>query len=122
DLAIIALGAPLVAAREAAGQLGEEEISVELINARWLKPLDEELILSAAKRCGRVLTVEEGILSGGFGSAVLELLADNGLQLPVKRIGIPRGIVPHGVREQFLEEFGLSPAAIAASARNLLSV
>jgi 1-deoxy-D-xylulose-5-phosphate synthase len=107
----------MVAARKATKMLTDEGIDVELINARWLKPLDERLILDAARRCDKIVTVEEGILRGGFGSAVLELLNDRGLKVPVHRMGVPRGIVPHGDREKFLEEFGLTAEGIAKQAR-----
>ncbi len=117
DVAIIALGAPVEAARKATKMLVDEGIDVELINARWLKPLDERLILEAARRCDRIVTVEEGILRGGFGSAVLELLNDRGLKVPARRMGVPRGIVPHGDREKFLEEFGLTAEGIAEQVR-----
>ncbi|OGD71874.1 MAG: 1-deoxy-D-xylulose-5-phosphate synthase, partial [Candidatus Coatesbacteria bacterium RBG_13_66_14] len=93
EAVIVALGSTVVTAVEAAEALAIEGRSVAVINARWLKPLDENLIVEWAGRTGRVLTVEENSLEGGFGSAVVELLADRGLldsgKIRVRRLGIP---------------------------------
>ncbi|MGM0380354.1 MAG: 1-deoxy-D-xylulose-5-phosphate synthase [bacterium] len=120
DVALVALGPMVQRAQKAAMLLNERGVDATVINARWAKPLDEELILQAAEQTGAVVTVEEGILDGGFGSAVLELLNGNNKYLPVERMGIPEGIVSHGQREEYLEEFDLTGQGIARRARGLV--
>ncbi len=72
-------------------------ISATVVNARFVKPLDAELILPLAERIGKVITVEDGVLMGGFGSAILEMFADYGLtKIQVKRLGIPDQFIDHG--------------------------
>ena len=72
-------------------------ISATVVNARFVRPLDEGLILPLADRIGKVITVEDGVLMGGFGSAILEMFADNGLtKIQVKRLGIPDQFIDHG--------------------------
>jgi len=96
DLCIIAIGATVQPACMAAEQLMAKDISAGVINARFVKPLDAGLILAAARKIGCILTVEENLLQGGFGSAVLELLYDNNMQdVRVKRLGIPDQFVEH---------------------------
>jgi len=88
---------------------------VTVINARFVKPLDRELILKEAKKAERIVTVEEGVLEGGFGSAILELLTEEGLTKPIKRLGFPSKFIEHGKRPDILEKYGLSPDKIARS-------
>ncbi|MFZ2950227.1 MAG: 1-deoxy-D-xylulose-5-phosphate synthase, partial [Desulfuromonadaceae bacterium] len=90
DLTIVAIGATVYPALQAAAALKEKGVAAGVVNARFVKPLDAELILGAARRTGRIMTVEENALQGGFGSAVLELLYDNDLQnVKVRRLGLP---------------------------------
>lgn len=112
DLLIAAAGTTANAALDAAERLSKEGIEVAVINARFIKPLDEELILEWAGRCGRVLTVEENTLTGGFGSAVLELLAARDQILPVHRIGIGDRFVEQGPRAMILSLCGLDAEGI----------
>ena len=100
----------------AAGQLSEIGIGATVANARFVKPLDRELILGLAGWCRLVVTVEEAYLSGGFGSAVMELLEMQGVQdrVPVLRMGIPDEIVVHGDPRQLLSGYGLDADGIAA--------
>lgn len=121
DLCIVAIGSMVRPAVEAARILDEQGISAGVLDARFVKPLDRSLILEQAAATGKILTVEEGALAGGFGSAVLELLADNGLHhVQVMRLGIPDSFVQHGPREELLEELGLTPDGIAASAESFV--
>lgn len=121
DLTIIAIGSTVMPAVEAAEQLARDGINAGVINARFIKPLDSALILQQARSTGRVLTVEENVLQGGFGSAVLELLQDNGLyQVAVKRLGIPDQYVEQGSQSQLRSDVGIDANGIAASARALL--
>ncbi len=121
DLFILALGASVYPALEAARELARQGFSATVVNARFVKPLDEHLILSLAARHGRVLTVEENVVAGGFGSAVLELLADRGLfGVTVKRLGIPDVFVEHGTQDILRQKYGLDAAGIVKSALTIL--
>ncbi|TDA67799.1 MAG: 1-deoxy-D-xylulose-5-phosphate synthase [Clostridia bacterium] len=120
DITIVAVGPLVYAALEAAARLRAEGIRAAVIDACFVKPLDQELLLSWAAKTGRVLTVEENVLAGGFGSAVLELLAQNGLAIPVNCLGVPDVFVRHGKPESLRQQLGLSPEGIAARVRALL--
>ena len=96
DLLILAVGNRVHPAFEAAAVLSDLGISATVINARFIKPLDEELICAYADQVGRVITVEDHTLDGGFGSAVLEVLATHGILAKVTRLGIPNKFVQHG--------------------------
>ena len=98
-----------------AKQLVKDGVSVTVINARFVKPLDDELILNTIKAADRVITVEEGVLDGGFGSAVLELLAEKGINIPVKRLGLPAKFIEQGKRAELLDIYGLTPQKIHQS-------
>jgi len=105
---IIAIGSMVYPAREAAQKLGNAKV----INARFIKPLDQELVINAVKGAEKIVTVEEGVLDGGFGSAVAELLADKGIKAPLIRIGLPDKFIEHGKREQILKLYGLTAEEI----------
>ena len=117
DISIIAFGSTVYPALEAAELLLYKGISAGVINARFVKPLDADLILSAAGKTGCIMTVEENALQGGFGSAVLELLYDNGMQnVKVKRLGIPDRYVEQGSQAQLRKDLGIDAEGIAAAA------
>jgi 1-deoxy-D-xylulose-5-phosphate synthase len=121
DLLILALGASVYPALDAAKELDKQGFSATVVNARFVKPLDEHLILTLAAKHGRVLTVEENVLAGGFGSAVLELLADRNLfGITMKRQGIPDVFVEHGTQDILRKKYGIDAAGILKSALNLL--
>ena len=121
DLLILALGASVYPALDAAAQLDQQGLKATVVNARFVKPLDENLILTLADRIGRVITVEENVVAGGFGSAVLELLADKGLtEVAVKRLGIPDVFVEHGSPAILRQKYGLDAAGILESALEIL--
>lgn len=115
DGVILAYGAMVNAAVEAAEKLAASGIAVSVINARFVKPLDAKMILEHAGNTGLVVTVEDAYLAGGFGSAVLELLEENGIteQVKVVRMGVPDEIVPHGDPKQLLAQYGLDADGIA---------
>jgi 1-deoxy-D-xylulose-5-phosphate synthase len=113
DLLIVAYGAMVAPAMATAGLLQEKGVRAAVINARFLRPLDEALILPLAKRIGRVVTIEEGALAGGFGAAVVETLSDHNVQVPVLRIGIPDVLVDHASPEQSKQSLGLTPPQMA---------
>jgi 1-deoxy-D-xylulose-5-phosphate synthase len=117
-LCIIAIGSMVAPAVEAAKMLKEKGIAATVINARFVKPLDEKLIIETAGSAGSVVTVEEGTLNGGFGSAVVELLSTNpstSLGITNKRIiriGLPDEFIEHGKREEILKLYGLTAEGI----------
>jgi 1-deoxy-D-xylulose-5-phosphate synthase len=113
DLLIVAYGSMVAPAMATAGLLQEKGVRAAVINARFLRPLDEALILPMARRIGRVVTMEEGALPGGFGAAVVEILNDRELAVPVLRIGIPDQLVDHASPDQSKQSLGLTPAQMA---------
>jgi 1-deoxy-D-xylulose-5-phosphate synthase len=113
DLLIVAYGAMVAPAMATAGLLQEKGLRAAVVNARFLRPLDEALILPLARRIGRVVTMEEGALAGGFGAAVVETLNDHEVPVPVLRIGIPDVLVDHASPQQSKEALGLTPAQMA---------
>jgi 1-deoxy-D-xylulose-5-phosphate synthase len=114
-VAIIALGTMVAPARVAAERLAEHGIDTAVLNARFVKPLDEEAICGLAETCGRLVTVEENAVVGGFGSAVMELLDRRRICVPVLPLGIPDRFVEHGPREELLADLGLEPETMAAA-------
>jgi 1-deoxy-D-xylulose-5-phosphate synthase len=120
DLLILAIGRPVADALQAAERLASEEIQATVVDCRFVKPLDTRLILTLAKKIPRILTVEENVLQGGFGSAVLECLADGGMAgAAVRRIGIPDLFVEHGDQRRLRSRYGLDAEGIAAAGRAL---
>jgi 1-deoxy-D-xylulose-5-phosphate synthase len=121
DLCIIAIGSTVYPALEASEALRQKGISAGVVNARFVKPLDAELILSVARKTGRLITVEENALQGGFGSAVLELLHDNGLQdVKIRRLGIPDRYIEQGSQAQLRKDVGIDAEGIAVAAEDFL--
>lgn len=116
DLLIVAAGVTVKSALEAAEKLFWQGIKAAVINARFIKPLDEDLLLNWAEKCGRVITIEENVLPGGFGSGILELFEKRGLCLPVRRLGIDDHFVGHGSRSQMLSCSNLDAGAIIKTA------
>ncbi len=120
DLVIIAAGNMVAPSLEAAALLDSEGISAAVINARFVKPLDRELILEWAERTGRVVTVEENALAGGFGSAVIETVLDAGQSAAFRRIGLEDGFVEQGPPAALRRELGLDGEGIASSCRDFI--
>lgn len=111
EVALIGVGTGVSIARQAAQILRSAGITPTVVDARFVKPLDGALLDDLASTHERLVTIEENALAGGFGSAVLEHLADRGVV--VKRFGLPDAFVPHGDRERLLNEIGLTPQAVA---------
>jgi 1-deoxy-D-xylulose-5-phosphate synthase len=123
DLCIIAIGSTVYPALEAAEALGRKGISAGVVNARFVKPLDADLIRSVAAKTGRLITVEENALQGGFGSAVLEMLYDSGLQdVRIRRLGIPDRYIEHGSQAQLRKDVGIDADGIASAAEAFMKV
>ncbi len=111
DCAIFAYGSMVAQAEVAAKELAEEGIQVAVVNARWAKPLDEEMILRLTKSIGRIVTIEDHMIAGGFGSAVLELLERHSIKnVDLRLIGLPDKLVEHGAPTILRELHGLSSA------------
>lgn len=122
DIAIIAIGNTVYPSLRAAEMLIEDGIRPCVVNARFIKPLDEKLILSLAERIKRIVTVEEHILAGGFGSAVLECLVNAGLtDISVRRIGIGDEFVEHGAQPLLREKYGLDENGIYKTCKTCFS-
>jgi 1-deoxy-D-xylulose-5-phosphate synthase len=109
-LAILAFGALVEPARKIA-----ERLDATLVNMRFVKPLDEELIVGIAARHRAIVTIEENAIIGGAGSGVGEVLAANGVQLPTLHLGIPDRFIEHGTRDTCLKAAGLDLAGLSAS-------
>jgi 1-deoxy-D-xylulose-5-phosphate synthase len=121
DLLILAVGSSVNESLSAHKQLKAEGINTTVVNCRFIKPLDTELIADLAKRIKKVITVEENVLHGGFGSAVLECLNDQDIvNVRVKRIGIADTFVEHGSQQQLRSAYGVDATAIVYAARQLL--
>lgn len=119
-VAIIAVGSMVKEAIEANKILMKENIDSIIVNARFIKPLDKNLIISLAKKVKAIVTVEEGILAGGFGSAVLELLNESGIyNLPIVRMGIKDNFVEQGTRAELLSECKLTSLDIVQQVKEL---
>ena len=121
DVLILGYGSMVYPAMQAAEILSEHGIEATVVNARFAKPLDTELILPLAQQIGRVVTLEEGCIIGGFGSAVAESLLDHNLMVPITRIGVPDVLVDHATPEQSMAELGLTPSQIAERVRKSFS-
>src|SRR5262249_57245941 len=114
----VAFGSLFPTCVKAAAQLREDGLSVGVINARFAKPLDKAALLKAVEEVPLVVTVEEGTLEGGFGSAVLEAAHGAGLDTRcVVRLGLPDRFVEHGERGELLEELGLDVAGVCSGGR-----
>jgi 1-deoxy-D-xylulose-5-phosphate synthase len=122
DVAILALGATVAPALEAANWLATRGIEAEIINSRFAKPLDSKLITDTASRIKRLLTVEENVLSGGFGGSVAALLQKSGVtDVRLKSIGIPDEFVEHGAPTILRAKYGLDAKGIADEALTLFA-
>ncbi len=120
DVSILAIGRMVETAEEAAEILAGQGISPEVVNMRWLKPIDRAAVLGASSR-PLVVTLEENTGEGGFGAAVMEVLADAGVTVPVLRIAVPDCFVTHGKTSALLDEIGLTPGQVAERIRDRLS-
>jgi 1-deoxy-D-xylulose-5-phosphate synthase len=121
DVAIVAIGNMVYPSIEAAKRLATDGISAAVVNARFVKPLDEELILRIAKKTGRVVTVEEHALLGGFGSAVLECVDAAGVTgIKSLRMGLPDSYIEHGTQKVLRQKYGLDAEGIYAKVKNFV--
>lgn len=117
DVLLIGYGSMVYPSLQAAEILREHGIESTVVNARFVKPLDTELILPLAQRIGKVVTLEEGCLMGGFGSAVAEALLDNNVSVQLKRLGVPDQLVEHAKPDEAKATIGLTSPQIAEQVR-----
>jgi len=121
DILILAIGSSVYEALSAQSMLMEQDIAATVVNCRFVKPLDADLITSLAKKIPRIITVEENVCQGGFGSAILECLGDKGItNFSVKRIGIPDTFVEHGPQDFLRSKYGIDAPAIVNAAKELM--
>ncbi|NIJ56104.1 1-deoxy-D-xylulose-5-phosphate synthase [Dyadobacter arcticus] len=120
DLAILSLGPGGNFAQKACEELRLQGISVGLYDMRFAKPLDEALLHEIFKRFDRIVTLEDGCLQGGFGSAVIEFMSDNGYNSNVKRLGVSDIVIEHGEPNELYQECGIDTAGIVRSVNEML--
>ena len=122
DIALVAIGVTVHQAVAAAERLAQEGISAAVINARFVKPIDGDLIAAVAREVKCLLTVEESTAMGGFGSAVLELLSEKGItNLPTKCLGLPDWFIEQGPQDLLREKYGLTADGVHQQAKQLLA-
>jgi 1-deoxy-D-xylulose-5-phosphate synthase len=121
DVAIFGLGAMLPDAVRLAEMLEKEGFSTAVINPRFAKPIDRDCVAEFGGRCGLLITLEDHVLAGGFGSAVLETLNGLEVQVPVVRVGWPDEFIEHGKVESLRMKYGLTAEAALEKARPYLS-
>ncbi len=120
DVVIFATGGMVQESLEALGLLEAENIRPTLVNISTLKPIDSQLIVAEARRNGAVITAEDHNVIGGLGDAVLEVLSDNDIFLPVKRIGVADSFAETGSQKELYAKYGLSASHIADKVRDIL--
>ena len=122
DVALFAIGNTVNIALLASDILEKEGVECSVVNARYVKPLDEEILLDIARTTGRVLTIEENTLEGGFGSAVLQLIARSELNdITVKCMGLPDEFIEHGAQTLLRSKYGLDADGIVKKVLTLYS-
>ena len=122
DVAILAIGATVAPAMEAAQELAENSIQATVVNGRFAKPLDAKLITNLARRIKHIVTVEENTINGGFGSGVIALLQESGISdVSVRNIGVPDEFVEHGTQAVLRAKYNLDNEGIVRETRKLLS-
>jgi len=122
DVAILAVGSMVWPACAAAGLLFSEGIKTSLVNVRFIKPLDEDLLRSLAAKTKKFVTLEEGVLEGGFGSAVLEFFdREKAGDISVKMIGLPSKFIEHGKKDELFKIYGLDAQGIASEIKKMFS-
>ena len=122
DIAILSIGHIGNIAANAITDLVKKGIDVAHYDMRFVKPLDEALLHEIFKNHSKVITVEDGCVQGGFGSAILEFMADNGYSAQVKRLGMPDKVVEHGSQPELWAECGYDEVAIIETAFQLLGI
>jgi 1-deoxy-D-xylulose-5-phosphate synthase len=119
DIALFALGSMVDVAMKTEELLYKYRLNTFIVNARFVKPIDTELILNVCSRINKIVVLEEGVVDGGFGSAVLEVIERANIKgIRVKRIGLPNSFIEHGTRPELLGKYHLTPPAVCAEVIN----
>jgi len=122
DLAVITIGTMATHAEKAINIIeNESNVTIAHYDARFVKPLDEELLHQIGKTFKHVVTVEDGVTEGGFGSAVLEFMADNNYQVDITRLGIPDSFIEHGTPEELYAKLNLNAEGLKNSFEKILN-
>jgi len=121
DIAVLTFGHPGNFAAEAIRDVKKEGINPAHYDMRFVKPLDEEMLHEVFSNYNKVITVEDGTIVGGFGSAILEFMNEHGYKADVKILGIPDSLVEHGTPKQLYDEIGIDANAIAAMLKKLVA-
>jgi len=119
DIALLTIGKSGIFAQEAVKILNEKQIEVAHYDLRFVKPLDTELLFDVFKKHKKIITIEDGAIQGGFGSAILEFMAQNALSASVKILGVPDKFIEHGSLEDLYSECGIDTEGIVASVLNV---
>jgi 1-deoxy-D-xylulose-5-phosphate synthase len=122
DIAILTVGHPGNFAQEAIQELKDSGASVAHYDMRFVKPIDEMMLHEVFGKFDKVITVEDGCLMGGFGSAVIEFMADQKYSAEVVRLGIPDEYIQHGTQQELWEECGYDTNAIVATVKDMLNL
>jgi 1-deoxy-D-xylulose-5-phosphate synthase len=120
DIALLTIGYAGVLAQEALVRLEEENIEVEHWDMRFVKPVDSECLHGIFKSFKKIVVVEDGVLNGGFGSSVVEFMADNGYRADVKRLGVPDSFIDHGTPAQLYHECGYDAEGIYNAIKSMV--
>ena len=121
DVVIAAIGHTVLPALKAAEELAPLGIDASVVNARFVKPLDKNLFRDLLTRVPRLITVEDHVVTGGFGSGLIEFLADEGFTgVEVKRLGVPDRFIPHGTQDELRKMCGFDKDAIAQATLQLV--
>jgi 1-deoxy-D-xylulose-5-phosphate synthase len=120
DIAILSIGHPGIAVAEVISNLAKENISIAHFDMRFVAPLDTGVLHSVFKKFRYIITIEDGVLKGGFGSAVVEFMSDYGYNSEVRRLGIPDYFVEHGTQEELYRECGFDAEGIELAIREII--
>jgi 1-deoxy-D-xylulose-5-phosphate synthase len=122
DIAILTIGHPGNFAQEAIAELAEQGVSVAHYDMRFVKPIDETMLHEVFSKFKKVITVEDGCLMGGFGSAVLEFMVDQKYTAEIVRLGIPDEYIHHGTQEELWADCDFNKGAIVKTVSKMLSI
>ncbi len=122
DIAILAVGPMVYTALSAADKLNDENLKVEVINCRFIKPMDTACLENIKNKFKNIITIEEGTINGGFGDGVASWLLENGYLGSLKRLGLPDSFVDHGTRDQILNRLGLDAEGLVVSIKQMVKL
>jgi len=120
DIAVLSIGHPGIVVTSVVSKVAKENISIAHFDMRFVSPLDKDVLHSVFKKFSYIITVEDGVLKGGFGSAVIEFMCDNGYNSEVRRLGIPDYFVEHGTQEELIRECGYDADGIEIAIREII--